>query len=316
MPRSFLRLAMFPAPLMGVAAVAPGHAADFPVKFKTVARSEVKPNYRARHALFSPRPVVAAEDAGLVGDGKTDNTDALRKLFEKGGQSVKIGPGDIRTGRFVIPGDTLLTLSAGTILRDTGHLGPNEPLVQIYGSHVNIVGNGAKILENRADCTRDQGRHGVAVVNVSDVSVGSLGASDTGGDGFYIGGPGGRPATDVSLINWSTRNIRRQGLSIINARRVDIINSTFSGSSGNKPEIGVDLEPNQKSDVLDGILLHVVRTLDNHGGGVLLYLNQLGPTSEHADIEMVDHRNSHETPLVAATADQSVAGAVRYIRVR
>jgi hypothetical protein len=293
-----------------------GNAADFPVTYSAVSRVGLRPNHRATHMPFQRRKLIRGRNVGLVGDGQTDNTDALRELFSRPGQSVLIEAGDYRTGRFFIPADTMLTLAVGVTIRDTGHLGPNDPLVQIVGDHVKIIGKGARIVENRADYHADEGRHGVAIVKVSDVSIDGLEVTGAGGDGFYIGGPENKPASNVSLINCVARNNRRQGLSITNARYVDVLNSRFSGSVGTPPAFGVDLEPNWKSDYLDGILLYRIRTAHNDGGGVLIYVNQLDRQSARLDIEIVDHQSDDETPFVASTAVHSVTGDVRYVRVR
>jgi hypothetical protein len=202
------------------------------------------------------------------------------------------------------------------IIRDSGHLGPHDALLQIYGDHVRINGAGAKLVENRADYTEGQARHGVVINHVSDVTIDGLESSDTGGDGFYITGPVGKPATNITLVNCIARNNRRQGLSITNARNVDIINSTFSGSNGAKPEFGVDLEPNRKTDYLDNILLFGVHTEANHGGGIVVYMAQTDSTSPKIDVEIVGHTSTGEaTPFITYTGPQSVGGAIRYKRL-
>jgi Right handed beta helix region len=311
------RFAFLLAPLLLVVAPLLANAAEFPVSYDTAERSGLQPKLRAKHAPFPQRPTITGSNAGLVGDGRTDNTEAFRALFEKPGQNVAIGPGDFRTGKFVILGETVVTLAPGTTIRDTGQLGPNEPLIQIYGDHVKIVGNGAKVVEDRADYTSAEGRHGVAIGKVSDVTIEGLEASDTGGDGFYIGGPPNKPATDISLVNCVARNNRRNGLSIVNGRHIDVINSTFAETKGTLPMFGVDLEPNRTADVLDGILLYGVRTTDNQAGGILIWLDQLNSTSTRVDVEIVDHSSANEPkPLLTSTAKQSVAGVVHYVRVR
>lgn len=293
-----------------------GSAADFPVSYETRTRQELRLPERVSHAAFEQTAKVDGLTAGLIGDGRTDNTAAFRRLFSRPGQNVSIGPGDFRTGKFVILSDTVVTFAAGTVIRDSGQLGPNDPLMQIYGKHVSIVGNGAKILENRADYRTDEGRHGVAMIGVADISIDGLESSSSGGDGFYIGGAVGKPSVDVTLVNCVARNNRRQGLSITNARRIEVIDSTFSQSAGNKPEFGVDLEPNHKTDYLDRILLSGISTSGNRGGGVLIWLNQLDNSSPPVDITIVDHRSTNERAFVADMGGSPVRGSVRYVRLR
>jgi len=291
-------------------------AADFPVMYETQVRQEVKALEPVSHAPFGELQQVDGHSAGLVGDGKTDNTAIFRKLFGKPGQRVSIGPGNFRTGKFVILGDTEVILSAGTVIQDTGRLGSDEPLIQIYGKHVRIAGSGAKILENRLDYDTGEGRHGLAMLGVEDVNIDGLESSSTGGDGFYIGGPVGKPSVDVTLRNCVARNNRRQGLSITNARQVQVIDSTFTTTAGTKPEFGVDLEPNHATDYLDGIVLSGVTTSGNKGGGILIWLNQLKSSSPPVNIIIIDHNSSSERAFVAEEGDQPVGGSVRYVRIR
>lgn len=302
---------------LGATMAGEASAREFPVERQVMDRSAVNADLRATHAPFGDLPMVDGHAAGLVGDGRTDNTEAFLRLFSRPGQHVSIGPGDYRTGRFVVPGNTILTLAAGTVIRDTGKLGPSQPFIQIYGDHVRIEGNGAKVLENRADYTSGMGRHGIYMIKVSDILIEDLESSSTGGDGFYIGGPRGKPSTNISLIRVVARNNRRQGLSIVNARNIDIVDSTFADTAGTPPAFGIDLEPNYPTDVLQGIRLIRVRTSGNHGGGIAMYLNPLKPDSTPIDIEIVDHISSDEPmPLSTSTAEASVGGSVRYIVTR
>jgi hypothetical protein len=289
-------------------------ATDFPITYSDVARSTIGAKMRASHGPISTNQTVDGRKARLIGDGSTDNTAAFRALFSRPGQRIEIPAGDYLTGSFVIPDDTILVLLHGVTIQDNGHLGPEERFIRITGSRVRIEGDHSIVRANRADYTTGEQRHGVFIFGATNVTIQGVESTSHGGDGFYVGGPPGHPATNVSIVDCLGTNNRRQGLSVTNARHLDVLNSEFSGTNGTPPAFGIDVEPNSPADVLDGIWLVRVRTSSNHGGGISLYLGQLNATSAPVDIMISDHSSSNETPPLQSKGSLAVRGIARYIR--
>lgn len=263
---------------------------------------------------FTTAVTVDAASAGIVGDGVTDNTEALRGLLATGNRTIRIPAGDYLTGSLVIGSDTILALEPGVVIRDSGRLAEDERLINIRGENVRIDGLGARIIADRAHYTTGEQRHGVYIYGAHNVVINGLESSGQGGDGFYIGGPRDDPATDIVLRGCYAENNRRQGLSVTSARRVRVADCEFVATRGTAPEFGVDLEPNDPQDFLDDIVLLRPHTRSNRGGGIMIYLTGLDASSHPVDVTVLDHSSSDENPPLDTRVPENVRAVLRYNR--
>jgi hypothetical protein len=242
---------------------------------------------------------------GLVGDGHTDNTGTFRRLLGGGGATLHIAAGDYVTGQVVIPKNTILLLDRGVIIRDSGKLGPNDRLVVIAAGNVYIRARGAKLVSNRGSYQGGEQRHGVFIYGASNVVIDGLESDNNSGDGFYIGGPPGKPAENITLENCVASGNRRQGLSIASGRDVQVVDCKFENTIGTPPAYGIDLEPNSPDDWLYNIKIIRARTKNNQGGGILEQLGELANSPNRVSVEVVDHTSAREKrPYVTLHADK------------
>lgn len=104
-------------------------------------------------------------------------------------------------------------------------------------------------------------------ITLRDVTGQNFPGSDStgtrGGDGFTIGASGEVP-TNVALENCIGKLNVRQGLSIITGRDLSIRGGAYHGQTGTNPGCGIDIEPNQASDVLDNVSLEGVSLYNNN----------------------------------------------------
>jgi hypothetical protein len=268
-------------------------------------------SFAATHSITTAEHVEGSS-YGLIGDGKTDNTDAFRRLLGTGKRTIHIAAGDYVTGKLTIPRDTILELDRGVILRDSGKLAGEDRVISILEGDAQINGRGAKIVSNRRDYTSGEQRHGLFIYGASNVLVDGLESSANGGDGFYIGGPAGKPSQDVTLRNCAASNNRRQGLSITAGRRIEVIDCLFDHTVGTAPEYGIDLEPDLVNDPLDHIRIVRPRTEANRGGGILIVLGALNETSEPVDISITDHVSVDERRPEVRIDGHGVRATVKY----
>ena len=270
-----------------------------------LARQTARPNFKTSQ-------YIDAAHMGLVGDGKTDNTAVLRRLLGKGNRTVHIPAGDYVTGLLHIPKDTVLLLDPGVVLRDSGKLGPYDRFINILSDNVYIRGRGAKVLADRNSYQGGEQRHGVFIFGASNVVIDGLDSSGNSGDGFYIGGPRGKPARHIVLENCSASYNRRQGLSITSGSDIDVVNCVFSHTKGTAPQFGVDLEPDDPNDPLDGIRLVGVRTEDNYGGGISVYLGSRYTAPGGAHIAIIDHKSISEKHPYQVVAPHGGGASITY----
>lgn len=261
---------------------------------------------------FATALYVDASSADLVGDGKTDNTAVLLNLLGNGNRTIHIPAGDYVIGKLYIPSNTVLILDSGTILQDSGQLGPEDRLINIESTNVYISGYGAKVLGNRNAYSSGEQRHGVCLSGANNVVIDGLESSNNAGDGFYIGGGPNPPSQNIVLNACLASNNKRQGLSIIDARNLYVVNCQFQYTQGTAPELGIDLEPDLPTQYLDHIKILQAFTLANHGGGIGIYLENLNANSYPVDIEILDHRSDSEWPPFATSGSPYAPGNIQY----
>jgi len=206
------------------------------------------------------------------------------------------------------------------VIKDSGKLGPNDRLINILEGNVYIRGDGAKVLSDRRYYSGGEQRHGIFIFGASNVFIEGLESSGHSGDGYYIGGPVGHPAQNITLENCAGSNNRRQGLSITSAQHVSIDHCFFSDTKGTAPQFGIDVEPNS-GDVLENIRIIDARTENNYGGGIQIYLGALLKAKSRQalhpiSIQIIDHKSIGERHPYATFGIDRVPGTVRYTAAR
>eukprot|EP01048_Picozoa_sp_COSAG05_P017913 COSAG05_NODE_2529_length_2942_cov_4.653887_2_plen_820_part_01 len=130
-------------------------------------------------------------------------------------------------------------------------------------------------------CTHSQFRMGFRVNNCSDMEVAGLTIRESGGDGVIVMSMQCRSLKSCQNIGASKRLLirdvildrnYRQGLSVISAQDMRIINTTFSNTNGTGPSGGVDLEPDSSDLANDpqritNVSFHNCVAINNSGSG-------------------------------------------------
>ena len=85
------------------------------------------------------------------------------------------------------------------------------------------------------------------------------------GDGFYV-----QSAKNVTFCSVVADHNRRQGLSVIEVDRLEVMNSVFSNTQGTRPSAGIDLEPDDVKQQISNVRIHNSKFLNNKGPGILV----------------------------------------------
>ncbi len=224
---------------------------------------------------------------GAKCDGTTDDTVAIAAALAGGG-IVKFPPGTCRvkpatddTAGIVVPSNTTLIFHPLTIiLALTGyHDDPGaQRLFDIRNvSNVVIYGNRATLQMLKAEYTTGEQRHGVFISQSTNVSIYDLIVKDTGGDGFLIAGAvgnGGNPSENITLVNCTADNARRNGLAITHCINCKVIGGEFKNTTGTSPQAGIDIEPNL-TETIRNVELLGVRTSGNTSSGLKIVPNYM-----------------------------------------
>lgn len=188
------------------------------------------------------------------------NENGLVNLFNMSSASI-YNHIDIRPGTYQVSQTTGGSYTGILFPKSNTHV-TVEGTIQLLGTAVNIgrmfhclnVNN--VIIEGSGTLVGDRDSHigssgesfhGVMVSNSSDIVVRGLTVRDFWGDCVCIGGSSNGDDlvnTHVRLEALTLSNSRRQGISVIYADGVEIINCSISNVNGTAPQSGIDIEPN------------------------------------------------------------------------
>jgi hypothetical protein len=231
--------------------------------------------------------VVSVKDFGAVGDGVADDTAYIQAaLIASAGKTLFISKPTVKyiSGELTIPSNTRIQIEPGTVIESNSTLlTGTKKLFNIAGSNVHIVGFGATLQMVKAGFSSEH-NHGVNIVSASgQIVIEGLASNDSGGDGFYVNSP----LADVTLKNCKANNNRRQGLSIIQCKSFSDYSGIYTGTTGTAPSAGVDIEPNNTTDILGPIRMFNTVTSGNDGPGFEIFLSAWQAVTNYADIKIV-----------------------------
>tara|TARA_R110002049_G_scaffold307988_1_gene510495 strand:+ start:521 stop:1675 length:1155 start_codon:yes stop_codon:yes gene_type:complete len=135
------------------------------------------------------------------------------------------------------------------------------------------------------------------------------------GDGIYIGrGDVEKPNNDVLIYQAIIDDNRRNGISIICGRDIEIIEPLVSNTKGTSPESGIDIEPNGPDDVIDNILIKDAYTYNNEYIGIVVSLSQMvSDKAKEATITILNHTDKYSENgfMIASFRSERKASDVR-----
>ncbi len=223
----------------------------------------------------APRPpsgrVVNVMAEGAVGNGKTDDTQAIQNAIDKvaGSGGIVLIPG----GTYLIDAvthlkpksDMTLKMEQGAVLKAMPNNKENYGIITIKNvANVNIIGG---IVQGERD--QHQGKTGewgmgVELYGSKNVVIENVISKDNWGDGFYINDE----ATNTSFCGVVADNNRRQGMSVISADGILVQDSVFQRTNGTEPMAGIDIEPNKNTNVSNVRILNNL-VMHNEGSGIV-----------------------------------------------
>lgn len=84
-------------------------------------------------------------------------------------------------------------------------------------------------------------------------------------DGFMIHG-----GTGIKFNRVTGDGNRRQGLSICDGSDIRVLDSVFKNTAGTPPQAGIDIEPWEETQLVNGVLISGCQLLNNRGHGITI----------------------------------------------
>lgn len=189
-----------------------------------------------------------------------NNPDIHTKVVIDGDYNVNI------SDTIGIDGNTDVYLS-GT-LKKTSNSAPNYTMLNITGSNVRFLGGVIDGNKSAFD-TSDEYGHGIGVSGgAANVLVSGVLVKDCRGDGFYIGSTSS-PAENLRISGCEINGARRNGISLIYAKNVEISDCKFYDINATDPGLAIDIEPNNAGQKNEHI--HILRcSIDLCKSGIAL----------------------------------------------
>jgi polygalacturonase len=219
--------------------------------------------------------VINVKDKGAKGNGRTDDTAAIQEAIDAASQTrgtVFVPDGVymvevVTQKRLALKSNMTFAMSGRAVLRAIPTNSVQYRVLTISGA-TNVVVTGGTLEGDRDKHKGKTGEWGMGLFigdGARAITVNRLQANKMWGDGFYISG-----ANNLTLCEISADSNRRQGLSIIDATGVVVMNSVFKNTNGTRPGAGIDLEPNGPNQKIIGVQIRNSKFIGNEGGGVLI----------------------------------------------
>ncbi|MCM3018709.1 glycosyl hydrolase family 28-related protein [Priestia megaterium] len=273
--------------------------------------------------LYLQKELINVSVASFKANGKDKNDDtkyiqeAINFVAKKGGGTVSFPKGTyfINTIESIsLKKNITLKFNDGVILKAIPNASPNYAILSIHDvSNVRLEGK-VEIIGDRYQHEDNSGEwgFGISIRGSNDIYIEHPLVSNLWGDGIYIGVTKKQNySKNITILNPKMNNNRRQGISIISAINLKIINPTVSNTNGIAPESGIDLEPNNNHEYLQNILILNPVLNKNKGYSFLIYLKNLENSKNNVSITV---KNSDRiTGNIRVEKPESVKG---YINIK
>ena len=243
--------------------------------------------------------VINVKSFGARGDGEHNDTAAIQAAIDAAG--TKTTTVFIPPGEYKIDAVQSLTLKSGitvqmtpdTILRVIPNSAARYAVLTVNGvENVRILG-GVLIGDRRQHfgITGEWGM-GIRITGAKNIVVQGTTCNEFWGDGFYIGETAtGKPSENIRLVDIKADRNRRQGLSLISGKSIEIVDASFTNTNGTAPAAGMDIEPNNPRNVLENIIIRDLTTAGNQGAGIIISSGALAGTPHPLGIRILNHRD-------------------------
>lgn len=226
---------------------------------------------------------INVDSLGAKGDGYSNDTEIINKALEnlKKSEKLILSPNKIyMVDQLNIPSDTVFDFNGGIIKKIT--CSDNSYRILNINNVENITLINPILVgdrETHIGVTGEWG-HGIEILESNNIKIYNPTISQCWGDGIYIGG-NTKPSENINIIGTSNiKKCRRQGVSIVYAKNVNMDILNISDIDGTAPMCAIDIEANTQNDILENISINTINAHNCNGalsvvgkGGLLSNIN-------------------------------------------
>jgi hypothetical protein len=156
---------------------------------------------------------------------------------------------------------------------------------------------------------------GVNIAGSTNIAVRDVIARKCWGDGFYIGATATQNfCQDIELSRIVADAARRNGLSLISAKNFLCRDGQFINTAGTSPQAGVDIEPNDPSQFLQGIVFDRPYSANNVAAGFSVAFGGYVGSPNPIDILFLDPRDDGSDACLWNFGGRSILGTIKAVR--
>lgn len=220
---------------------------------------------------------------GAIPSDNKDDTRSIQKALSSGAKNIYFPDGVFlidptfnptygNYGGLRIKSNSNLILSPETVLQAIPVESGNYSILNISNvENVNIKGGCLRGEKNQHTGETGEWGMGLFIKGSKHVSVKEMTFENCWGDGVYIGATSNSWSEDITLDSIDCNSNRRNGMSIVSGRNIQILNSTFYKNGEVSPKAGIDLEPNNPENYIDNVLIQNCKIEDNPYRGFLIF---------------------------------------------
>ena len=234
-------------------------------------------------AELLPNNIMNVKEFGAKGDGINDDSLSIQKALDFCKNII------IKNGIYLIdsvenyltPSDNSTIKIINATLKAITNSSDNYSIIRLYQVE-NVIIDGGIIEGDRLthlDLTGEWG-HCITIRECENITLKNITLKNAWGDGLYV-----VDSKNINTYNLVADNNRRNGFSIISCDGFSSNNDYIQNTNGTFPQSGVDIEPNESSEVLKNIVFNNLKTYNNSGAGVEIHLGQ--QTSESDSINII-----------------------------
>lgn len=241
---------------------------------------------------------VTPEDFGAIGDGITDDTDAINKALEHSDVL------NMNAKTYLVsanPETTIAITAHNKVINGNGATIKIKPVTGEYYRIIDVAGSTAisnlTIIGERDEHIGTSGEwgHGINISRCDRVHIENTTIKNCWGDGIYLGSNANEThdtgCNNVTITNCLIDNNRRNGISVIDCDNFIIDGCTISNTHGTNPQTGIDIERNSDSQITSGTIKNCT-FIENYFSHILQYNSSDDNTVENCTFKTVNNNSS------------------------